>query len=343
MRMCRMCRTLVVAVISLVLGLLSTAASFLLAPKPQQPKTSDIRQKRLGGQSGQENFAPTFGFDSIQQLAQYGQTVPIVFTRQQENVDDNGVRYGSGGVLISPLMVWSRMKSLGTYQISEIVAIAGQGPMQKPSLSSIYLGNSAIDSIYDEFFDFYWNGGYEALGAGSRLRMYNLRYGALGIDDGRSSADNAFYAPGVSGPDQAAFCGAFTPTSQARFGVYAGIPNGTPFRPNWKVISTLKEWQERDNDQFKQARTDAKKYVDPYLAEAHPYGENKSGSIGSGMPGTGVNFARRVGIVELNGNDHDLEEVNEKGLPPRWINLTTEREVNVGDKIKVSLARTVRR
>jgi hypothetical protein len=329
----------IIAVISLVVGLLSTAASYLLAPKPQQPKTSDIRQKRLGGQTGQENFAPTFGFDSIQQLAQYGQIVPIVFTRQQENVDDNGVRYISGGVLISPLMVWSRMKSWGTYQISEIVAIAGQGPMQKPSLSSIYLGNSALDSIYDEFFDFYWNGGYEALGAGSRLRMYNLRYGALRIDDGRSSADNAFYAPGVSGPDQAAFCGAFTPTSQARFGVYAGIPNGTPFRPNWKVISTLKEWQERDNDQFKQARTDTKKYVDPYLAEVHPYGENKAGSIGSGMPGTGVNFARRVGIVELNGVGHDLTEVNESNRPPRWINLTTERQVNVGDTIKVKFGK----
>jgi len=324
-----------ISIISLVIGLLSTAASYLLAPKPQQPKTSDIRRKRLGGQTGQENFSPTFGFDSIQQLAQYGQTVPIVFTRQQENVDDNGVRYVSGGVLISPQMVWSRMKSWGSYQISEIVAIAGQGPMKRPSLSSIYLGNAALDSIYNEFLDFYWNGGYEVLGGGSRLRMYNLRYGALSIDDGRSDTDNAFYAPGINAPDQPAFCGAFTPTSQARFGVYAGIPNGTPFRPNWKVISTLKEWQERDNDQFKQARTDIKKYVDPYLREVHPYGENKPGSIGSGMPGTGVNFARRVGIVALNGADHDLTVVNENKLPPRWANLTTEREVNVGDTIRV--------
>jgi hypothetical protein len=326
----------VVAVISLVLGLLSTAASFLLAPKPQQPKTSDIRRKRLGGQTGQENFSPTFGFDSIQQLAQYGQTVPIVFTRQQENVDDNGVRYVSGGVLISPLMVWSRMKSRGTYQISEIVAIAGQGPMKKPSLASIYLGNFALDSIYNEFFDFYWNGGYEVLGGGSRLRMYNLRYGALRIDDGRGSIDNAFYSPTSAGADQPAFCGAFTPTSQTRFGVYAGIPNGTPIRPNWKVISTLKEWIDADRDQFKQANTDVKKYVDPYLRKTHPYGENDKNSLGSGMPGTGVNFARRVGIIKVNGNRHEMKKTTRtKDNIPVWENLTVQREVNVGDTLVV--------
>lgn len=321
-------------VASLVIGALFTAASYLLAPKPQQPKQSDVKRKRLPGQTGQEAFAPTFGFDSLQQLAQYGEIVPIVFTRQQENADDNGTRFISGGVLISPQMVWSRVKSWGTHQISEIVAIAGQGPMKKPSLASIYLGNTALDAVYNEFFDFYWNGGYEVLGEGSRLRIYNLRYGALRIDDGASSNDNAFYAPAVNGVNQPAFCGAFTPSSQTRFGVYAGIPNGTPFRPNWKVISSLKEWRDDDKDQFRQARTDIKKYVDPYLRKTHPYGDDNPGSIGSGMPGTGVNFARRIGVVRLNGQGHDLTVTSSQGIPV-WENLTTVQEVNVGDTIEI--------
>lgn len=321
-------------IVSLVVGALFTAASYLLAPKPQQPRQSEARRRTLPSRTGQEAFAPTFGFDSLQQLAQYGSVVPIVFTRQQENTDDNGSRFVSGGVLISPQMVWSRVKSWGTYQISEVVAIAGQGPMKKPSLAAIYLGNTALDSIYNEFFDFYWNGGYEALGAGSRLRMYNLRYGTLRIDDGASAEENAFYAPAVNGVNQPAFCGAFSPSSQTRFGVYAGIPNGTPFRPNWKVISTLKEWQELDNDQFKQARTDVKKYVDNYLRKTHPYGDNGPDSVGSGMPGTGVNYARRVGVIRHNGSGHNLTETTESGATV-WRDLTTERTVDVGDTIEI--------
>jgi len=331
---------LVLAIINLVIGVASTAAAFLLAPKPQQPKT-DIRRRTLPSKRGAEAFAPSFGFDSLQQLAEYGSAVPIVFTRQQQNTDANGSLYVSGGVLISPQMVWSRIKSWGGYQISEVVAIAGQGPMQKPSLAAIYLGNAALDSVYNEFFDFYWNGGYETLGAGSRLRIYNHRYGTLAIDDGKGANEDAFYAPGVNGANQPAFCGAFTPTSQARFGVYAGIPNGTPIRPNWKVISTLKEWKEKggDRDQVRQAEADVKKYVDKFLRETHPYGsDDRPGSIGSGMPGTGVNYARRIGVIRHNGVGHSLRQSTIAGVDV-WEELTAEPTVNVGDTIEILLGK----
>ena len=71
---------LTVAIISLVIGLASTAASFLLAPKPQQPGESKIRSRQLGGKRGRDVFTPTYGFDSLQELAAYGTAVPIVFT-----------------------------------------------------------------------------------------------------------------------------------------------------------------------------------------------------------------------------------------------------------------------
>lgn len=326
--------------VSLIVGAAFTAASYLLTPKPQQPSSTKFRTKQLGSKTGKEIFTPSYGFDSLQELAAYGNTVPIVFTRRQENSDYRGT-FTSGGILISPAMVWSRVKSWGNYQISEIVAIAGQGPIARPELAGIYLGNNALDGIFNDYFDFYWNGGYEVLGQGSRLRMYNLRYGNLRIDDGRGNEEQAFYAPTQSGANQPAFSGAFTPANQVRFGVFSGIPNGTPVRPDWDVISILKDW---DTDQQQQAWNTQKKYVDKYLQRTHPFGgdyQNKRDKVKAGMPGTGVNYARRVGIVEhvsaSTGVVTTHTETRTAGDYDTvyWSNLTTEVEVNKNDEIVV--------
>ena len=335
------------AIVSLVVSVLSTAAAILLAPKPQQPK-SEIRRRQLAGRTGKDIYTPSFGFDSLQELAQYGQTVPIAFTRRkgQVNPDDQNDDKGTGGLLISPQLVWSRMKSWGGYQIAEIVTIAGQGNMAKPELAGIFLGNNALDGIYEDYFDFYWNGGFEALGSGSRLRAFNLRYGNLAIDGDRdnpglSGSDEVFYAPTRSGVAQPAFCGAFTPSSQTRFGVFTGVPNGTPFRPNWRIISIVKGQEEKTDRQLKNQQ---KKHVDPYLMDTHPFGggsdDDDENSSNCGMPGTGTNYARRIGIVEhIRGNT--VTRVNysvrpdERSDNPSWQNLKQEVDCLVGDKIKV--------
>ena len=335
--------------ISLVVSAIFTAASMLLTPKPKQPER--IERRQLGSRRGKEIYAPSFGFDSLQELAQYGQTVPIAFTRRkgQVNPDDQNDDKGTGGLLISPQLVWSRMKSWGGYQVAEIVAIAGQGNMAKPELAGIFLGNNALDGIYEDYFDFYWNGGFEVLGSGSRLRAYNLRYGNLAIDGDRdnpglSGSDQVFYAPTRSGVAQPAFCGAFTPSSQTRFGVFTGVPNGTPFRPDWKIISIVKGQEDKTDRQLKNQQ---KKHVDPYLMDNHPFGGNSKddndGSSNCGMPGTGTNYARRIGIVEhIRGGTvtrvthgvRDTTRGNES-----WNNLKQEVDCLVGDKIKVLIGK----
>jgi len=335
---------LVPILINIAVSAIFTAAAILLAPKPKQP--DQVRQRQLGSRRGKDIYAPSFGFDSIQELAEYGQTVPIAFTRRQGQVDPNNQDddKGTGGLLISPELVWSRMKSWGGYQVAEIVAIAGQGNMAKPDLAGIFLGNNALDGIYEDYFDFYWNGGFEVLGAGSRLRAYNLRYGSLVIDDGLSGADQIFYAPTRAGVAQPAFCGAFTPTSQTRFGVFTGVPNGTPFRPNWKIISIISGQPSKTDRQLKNQQ---KKYVDPYLMDSHPFGGNSkdegSGSSECGMPGTGTNYARRIGIVKhIRGGivttvSHGVRDT--KRGNQSWNNLKREVDCQVGDEIEVLIGK----
>jgi hypothetical protein len=327
----------IIAVISLVVGLASTAASYLLAPKPQQAEASRIKSKQLGSRTGRDVFTPTYGFDTIQELAAYGTAVPIVFTKQESHIDSTGTAYVSGGVLISPLLVWSRVRSWGSYQVADVIAVAGQGPMAKPDLSGIFLGNIPIDALYDQFYEFYWNAGYEVLGPGSRLRMYNLRYGDFALEGAtdRGSNEQAFICPTALGNAQAGFSGTFTPTSQTQFGVFSGIPNGTAYRPDWKIISVPDEW---DSDQRGDAREEIKKYVPRYLRVFHPFGA-------FGMPGTGVNYASRIGVVAHkavgSGTFTKIQPVTiydgSQSDPKRWTNVKRDVAVEIGDEIIIKI------
>lgn len=328
---------LTVAIISLVIGVASSAASYLLAPKPKIPDSRSSRSIQLGGITGADRFAPRTGFDSLQELATYGQPVPIVFTRQLDFTN-----YTTGGLLISPLMVWSRLKSYGGHQVVEMMAVAGQGELNLPDRAGIFLGNQAIDSVFEPFYQFYWDDGANTE---NRLQGRNLRYGKLPAPPVPSSADDAFTAPSKNAKDTQAFCGAFTPSNQTRFGVYSGIPNGTPYRPNWEIIQPFKS---QDEPAQVQAFLNQSKFVDPYFATTHPYGgvREVSGAdvVSAGMPGTGRNFGRHVGIIALNGvalpelTESQVEVAGfEEGYKFRkWSGtIKEEKAVVVGDEIEV--------
>jgi len=319
-------------VISLVIGVALSAASYLLTPKPKLDSARSPRQKQLGSIQGLANYSPTQGFESIQDLASYGNVVPIAFTKREDQPEG----YSTGGLVISPSLVWSRLKSWGSFQVLEMIAVAGQGSMAKPDRAGLFLGNNALDGIFDDKFQFYWNGGYEVTGPNSRLRGANLRYGTLGIPAAPPYTEDAFTCPTSVGVNDNGFCGAFTPSNQSRFGVYAGIPNGTPYRPNWEIIPVLNS---QDSDSRDQQTTNQKKFVDPYLRDSQRYGGGRSSvsRVESGMPGTGRNYGRHVGVVSHNGYTiPDPVSGKDTYGYERWIgDVTEERRVTKGDIIEI--------
>ncbi|WP_291809697.1 hypothetical protein [Limnobacter sp.] len=324
--------------IYIAVSALFTAAAYLLTPKPKMPDSRSSRQ--LGGISGKEIYNSSFGFDSTQELTQYGRTIPIAFTRREETDDFSG----TGGLLISPQLVWSRMRSFGAYQIAELVMIAGQGEMDRPELPGIFLGNNALDGIYDEYFDFYFTNGSQAK---SRLHRFQRRFGNLRLDNDLAGSDEVFYAPAVAASRQPAFCGAFSPSSQTRFGVYSGIPNGTPYRPDWRILPVFTEGVESKAERF--AKHQQKRYVDEYLMDEHTYGgdsDDKNDGDDAGMPGTGTNFARRVGIVRhisaatgaSTTAGRDVADTSKEGHK-RVKNFKREVDCSVDDEIIVRLGK----
>jgi hypothetical protein len=311
--------------LSTAIGLTLSAVSFLLTPKPKAPRSTT--QLDLGGNSGASRFSPTSGFDSAQNLAQYGTTVPIVFTKRIEVTGET-----SGGLLISPALVWSRMKSFGSFQVIEIATVAGQGEMDKPDRSGLFLGNNAIDGIYEGDFQFYWNNGSTYA---SRILGLNLRYGTLDTPSIPTPQQNAFVAPTSQGVEDTGFCGAFSPTNQTKFGVYSGIPNGTPYRPNWEISQPLDGQSREAQDQV---LTNQQKFIETQLLKTHPFGGmSKNDPKLAGMPGIGKNYGRHVGVLSHNGYtlaDPQLTYVD--GQPSEYTgNLTEERDVQPGDIIEV--------
>lgn len=347
------CDPITIAIgVGLGVGLLATAAAVLLTPKPKvnlrAQETEGLRRKQLAGSTGTNVFAPTLGFDTTQSLAEYGQMVPIVFTRQLEDTETEKI---TGGLVISPQLVWSRMKSWGSYQVAELNMVVGQGPIGLPDLQGIFLGNNALDAMYEDFYDFYWNDGSSS--SSCRILGADLKYGELKIDgnsaqSGIGDPDEVFYASTLSGANQPAFCGSFTPTSHTSFGCFMGVPNGTPFRPDWKIISIPQEYSDK---QKRQAKNEQKRYVDPYLMDTHKYGNNAQDTgnwaIHCGMPGKGTAYARRIGVishtpkdgVEVTVPQNNIKRDTSKNGHESWYNLMLEQNVGKGDTIKILIGK----
>ena len=81
-----------VAIALAIVGILFQVASVLLMPKPRAPK-----EQRGTPQTRDAVLAPRIGFNGAQDLAVYGEIVPLVYTNTAQN------RYG--GVRVASLLL----------------------------------------------------------------------------------------------------------------------------------------------------------------------------------------------------------------------------------------------
>ncbi len=68
-----------VAIVLTIVGTLFQVGAALLAPKPEIPDVGSRRRNR------QQRFAPSFGFNSAQDLAKYGDPVNLIYTNKEQN------------------------------------------------------------------------------------------------------------------------------------------------------------------------------------------------------------------------------------------------------------------
>ena len=279
--------------INLAIGLLLTGAAVLLAPKPPKAQEQEeIKTKDLGNQRGRTRFNNTVGFDAAPQLAQLASRVPIPFGRYEQNSLDDPIDaetdlgttgYPSGGFIVEPLLVWSRMLSNGSFQSLKVKCVVGQSGMDTPPTpDAIMLGGQPIKSFYEPNYAVWW-----------ASRAGDNRLLPSDIIAGDAAPQGEWNVPTLSGDYQPGFSATYSPSNATDFGVYDSIPNGGHWRVNWRVVSILQRSGTDDPGGRKGAEIDK-------IA-------GKNG--GRGMKGTGRWYSTWCGLTKHNGQGGELPEV----------------------------------
>lgn len=293
--------TLTAVLINLAVGLALSAASYLLTPKPKAPsEVREVRQRQLRSRRGGDRFSATSGFDSIADLANYGDPIPVVFGKYTGT---------TGGILVAPRLVWSRAFSLGSQQAVKLLMVVGEqglgNGLPVPDLNGIFLGTAPLDAVYEHTFAFYWKRNSNQL---YRMVAGNRRYGTRGtLSSGDiETNDDIYLCPTRNAAADTGFCQAYTPSSSTQFGVYSAIPNATNYRVNWKIVSIPrlegKARDDADNDPGRALLMERIKIAGDYGYR----GDNDATTnwvdiIKEGQKGVGRNYGRRMGITSING------------------------------------------
>ena len=188
-----------------VVGVIFQVASVLLADKPSGPKAARAQRDK--------RFSPRFGFNSSQELAQYGDAINLVYCNTNHN--------DKGAVRLAAALVWSSVESYGSTQFMQLLLVLGAAEIQSLDFKRTAFGQLPLGQFSASNAWLY----YEPNGA---VKFNDIKLGD-GRDPTRPSPDGAPGAEDVcrvmfANTRGAGYSQAFSPTSLTSFGVYDPIP-----------------------------------------------------------------------------------------------------------------------
>jgi hypothetical protein len=216
------------------LGLAAGSAfvSYLLTPKPEQQKQGT--QQRTADVAGTKRFAPQNSFNSVQELANLGDLIPLTFT---DRIYDNP----NGGVRVASQMMWSQLVSLGRFQRLKIRALFSLGELAAvPDFKGYAIGDLLISNYHaDKILK--TNPTFTTDGENIPFSKGAAKYNPNLLD---SVAEDAFKIDNKS-----YFSGTRNPTTQATFGLSSPMPNCTYFNLPYELI----RWNNKNKDEHRPA------------------------------------------------------------------------------------------
>jgi hypothetical protein len=257
----------VLGIINLVIGIGLTVVSALLVPKPQTQEQGRLKTRQRQGDILQvpSAFAPTYGFEAVQEIAPLGDPIPLIYTKREFL---NGEWYG--GTRVNTPLLWSQIWSLGGSQMLRAVFLVSEGEIESIHPYSFAIGNNTL-------------GAYSFEGSAQRIAIYSVSNGGrMAIGNYVSGSTEDVGALGGYGADiyradigsndfQPVFCGAYKPSTSTSFGLYAPMANGLGYRINPR-IRPLRNLQVRSNtyraDDDAQAVAEAWKYKYCYSSKS---------------------------------------------------------------------------
>ena len=229
--------------INVGIAVAASVVTYLLTPKPKELKSGGSR--RTADAIGNTKFAPQASFNSIQELANIGDAIPLIFANQ---TTEGGYVYG--GIRVNSQLLWSQFVSLGKYQQLKALALFSHG-----TIDATWVDKNNVSHKHPM---------YEGFAVGDTLlNTYNAHKVGLYFRNGSASTDNRIIEsdkyseselvfsggndPFIVGvPNKAgthvptltskAFSGTRNPTTQTAFGVYSPVPNAQICRLPYELI-----------------------------------------------------------------------------------------------------------
>ena len=227
-------------VVNLVVGVVLSYISYKLAPKPKEPKQAP--SLKTADAAGPKRFAPQTGFSSVQDLAELGSVIPLVFTNRKE-ID--GSFYG--GIRISTKLLWSQLLSLGKSQQLKGIFLISSGTLgERPAFEGYAIGDTLLENYINAKLSLYYLDGSRTGSTGGRFLRKTSRDLKDQYEEGTlvKESANIFALPLVATEEAGnkddyldnVFCGTRTPDTQTQFGVYDPLPNGHKFMLPYELV-----------------------------------------------------------------------------------------------------------
>jgi hypothetical protein len=195
----------ITALVLAIVGVLFQVASVLLMPKPKLPQ----QQQQSGTeQTRDQALSPRLGFNGSQDLAIYGDTVPLVYTNTAQN--------SNGGVRLSTLLLWSAILSFGNNQFMRLMMTLGASNIARIDPERTALGQfPAKDLVLSNVWQYY--------NADGPTRYSNLIRGDANDPTITTPNDTTAKLNGLPGAAEG-FSQAFSPTTANTVGVTGFLP-----------------------------------------------------------------------------------------------------------------------
>ena len=212
-----------VATVLTIVGILFQVGAALLMPKPEIPGARDRRRQR------QQRFAPTFGFNSTQELATYGDPVNLVYTNTEQNPN--------GGVRVSGSLVWSAIENFGSSQFMQLLMVLGASKVRRIDPEKTAFGQLALNSLNPGLiWIFYKNNS----GAAGNVQFGDLVYGDEDLFPEPLKKPNSSNVCLTQGNRHEGYSQAYSPSSSVSLGVYDPVPI------NVDILTRNKKGKQRD-------------------------------------------------------------------------------------------------
>jgi hypothetical protein len=237
-----------VALILSIVGTLASVGAALLAPRPEVP---DLQQGGGGRRARDKRFAPRTGFDSLQDLAQYGEPVNLVYCQRgtEKTSINDALANPDGGVRVNTSLLWSAVYSFGNAQYIQMMAAIGAGEIVDINYDLTAVGQTLVKlfqggssrSNRAAIWQYFRNSG--------PIIKSDLKVGAndpllSGVVNSRT-----VYDPLIESTVRSqGFSQAFSPSSSSAFGITSPIPiqldvyarndKGIPRKSSVKITAT---------------------------------------------------------------------------------------------------------